>query len=142
MSPKIPQAAAVVLVKGSKTYISKRINSSTYQNYWQNPGGKLEAGETPLQAIVRETKEETGLNLAAKRFLSLAYQIITGEAGKKYGVTTFIVKLESRERPKRTEKKHSSWKAVNLADIMKMGPLVPALESQIPKINELVEQLA
>jgi len=138
MKKTIPQAAAVVLVKGDKTYVSKRLGSSTYQNYWQNPGGKLEDGETALQAIVRETKEETGLNLAAKRFFNLAYQIITGEAGKKYGVTTFLVQLESKERPKRTEKKHSGWKAVKLADIMAVGPLVPALQSQLPKISEVL----
>jgi mutator protein MutT len=32
-------------------------------NTWCIPGGKLNSGETPLQAIVREVEEETGLHL-------------------------------------------------------------------------------
>jgi len=28
---------------------------------WQLPGGRLEPGETPAQAVIREVKEETGL---------------------------------------------------------------------------------
>ena len=33
-------------------------------NLWQVAGGKVEKGESSLQAVLRETKEETGLDLA------------------------------------------------------------------------------
>ena len=32
-------------------------------NIWNLPGGGLEKGETPWQGIIREVKEETGLNI-------------------------------------------------------------------------------
>lgn len=32
-------------------------------NDWGLPGGKMDPGETPLEAIARETKEETGLEI-------------------------------------------------------------------------------
>ena len=32
--------------------------------YWNGPGGKIEAGETALEACIRETKEEVGIDVA------------------------------------------------------------------------------
>jgi mutator protein MutT len=34
-----------------------------FPNHWTLPGGKVEKGESPEQAIVREVKEEIGLDL-------------------------------------------------------------------------------
>ena len=138
MPAQIPQAAAVVLTKGKSTFVCKRLKTPTYNNHWQNPGGKLEDGETPLQAIVRETREETGLDLPESRFKTLAYQTIVGETGKKYGVTTFVVTLKRQERPKRTEEKHGPWRAVMLAKLKELELLVPALRQQLPKLQKLV----
>ncbi len=36
---------------------------------WEFPGGKVDFGETPEEAIVREIKEETGVNVRVKRLL-------------------------------------------------------------------------
>ena len=34
-----------------------------YKNYWSFPGGIIDAGETPREAAMRETREETGLTV-------------------------------------------------------------------------------
>ena len=38
----------------------------TGQDHWDLPKGGLDAGETPLEAALRETREETGLSLDAE----------------------------------------------------------------------------
>ena len=45
-------------------YLSKRLqkNKEMY-DLWQSPGGKVEKGETSAQAAIRETLEETGLQI-------------------------------------------------------------------------------
>lgn len=37
------------------------IVKSSYKNHWTAPGGVIDEGETPLQAVVRETQEEIGV---------------------------------------------------------------------------------
>lgn len=39
------------------------------REYWTLPGGGVESGETPHEAVVREVKEETGLDARVRRFL-------------------------------------------------------------------------
>ena len=43
----------------------------TGQNHWDLPKGGIDAGETPLDAALRETREETGLRLDAAALVEI-----------------------------------------------------------------------
>ena len=49
------------------------------QNHWDLPKGGIDAGETPLQAALRETFEETGLRLHAEALFELGRIKYTGK---------------------------------------------------------------
>ncbi len=53
---------AVALVRHEgRLLIGRRGNDGPLAGYWEFPGGKVEPGETPAEAAVRECLEETGL---------------------------------------------------------------------------------
>ena len=55
-----PTGACVILTKEDKILgVTRKYNHSD----WGLPGGKLDPGETALEAIIRESKEETGLDI-------------------------------------------------------------------------------
>ncbi len=60
-------AAAVILDRDKNIFLVK----STYQRFhpWGLPGGSLEYGEHPEKAVVREVREETGLNVCIEKLL-------------------------------------------------------------------------
>lgn len=49
-----------ILIKRTKI---KRGKPNSLPEYWDIPGGMVEQGETPQQAVVRETKEEVNLDV-------------------------------------------------------------------------------
>jgi ADP-ribose pyrophosphatase YjhB (NUDIX family) len=60
-------AAAVIFDENKNILLVK----STYQRFhpWGLPGGSLEYGEHPEEAVIREVWEETGLNISIERLL-------------------------------------------------------------------------
>lgn len=51
--------------------ITRRPGDSVLGGYWEFPGGKVEAGETPRQAAIRELSEEIGIQVEPVKSLTV-----------------------------------------------------------------------
>jgi 8-oxo-dGTP diphosphatase len=60
-------AAAIVVSEGRVLMVRRRVSEG--QLSWQFPAGEVEPGEAREDAAVRETQEETGLDVAAVKLL-------------------------------------------------------------------------
>ncbi len=62
-SPPVHVAAAVIRDARGRILLTKRPEHLHQGGLWEFPGGKLDPGETIGQALVREIREELGLQL-------------------------------------------------------------------------------
>ena len=54
---KTVRVVAAIIIENSKVFATQR-GYGEFKDGWEFPGGKIEQGETPEEAIVREIKEE------------------------------------------------------------------------------------
>jgi 8-oxo-dGTP diphosphatase len=55
--------ASVLILGPDESTVLIHDETKPSPRYWKFPGGKKEFGETPFTTAVRETKEETGLDI-------------------------------------------------------------------------------
>ncbi len=68
-------SAGILMDSKSRVLIAQRPTDKPFGGWWEFPGGKLEPGETPCQALRREIHEETGAHIVSvERFMRLRYK--------------------------------------------------------------------
>ena len=67
MSRRLVVGAAVV--RDGRLLAARRTTPPATAGRWELPGGKVDAGETPEDALVREVEEELGCRVAVLRWL-------------------------------------------------------------------------
>ena len=86
-----------VIVKEGKIALIKRGNEPS-RGKWTIPGGLVELGESPEQAVVRETKEETGLNVDNPSLIDVVSNVDLDEKGRvkyHYIIIDYLVHLKA-----------------------------------------------
>jgi 8-oxo-dGTP diphosphatase len=57
----------------NKILLSKRPEKKHLSGFWEFPGGKVEEGETPEKALIREVKEELNIDINNKCIAPLSF---------------------------------------------------------------------
>lgn len=63
MTKQVDVAAAVMLRPDGSFLLGQRAPGTFYPGYWEFPGGKVEPGEAPRDALIRELQEELGIEV-------------------------------------------------------------------------------
>lgn len=86
------RAVCVMIMRDGKHLAISRRNDSSR---WGLVGGKVDPGETDLQAIVRETQEEIGFHLDPQHLVPVFEEICEGAVS--YTTVTFLYTAEGPE---------------------------------------------
>ncbi len=65
---KTIEVVAAIIRKGDKVFATQR-GYGDFKDWWEFPGGKIEPGEKPEEALVREIQEELSTEISVDKFL-------------------------------------------------------------------------
>ena len=65
---KTIEVVAAIIRKGDKIFATQR-GYGDFKDWWEFPGGKMETGETPEEALMREIREELDTEIHIDKFL-------------------------------------------------------------------------
>ncbi|MBP3788896.1 MAG: (deoxy)nucleoside triphosphate pyrophosphohydrolase [Prevotella sp.] len=62
------EVVAAIIRKGEKVFATQR-GYGEWKDWWEFPGGKIEQGESPEEALCREIREELSAEISVERFV-------------------------------------------------------------------------
>ena len=62
------EVVAAIIRKGDKIFATQR-GYGEWKDWWEFPGGKMEEGESPEEALVREIREELSTEISVEELL-------------------------------------------------------------------------
>ena len=66
---KTIEVVAAIIRRGDKLFATQR-GYGEWKDWWEWPGGKVEAGESPEQALAREIREELDTEIRVDKYLT------------------------------------------------------------------------
>ena len=98
----IEASVGIIFNESFQLLMAERPQSKTWSGWWEFPGGKIESGETPLEALKRELKEEIGISVIdaekwiVRKYAYEDYEVIL----HFYKVTQWSGNIEAKEEQK------------------------------------------
>ena len=101
-------ALALQRASDGRYLLAKRSPGSSGAGQWEFPGGKIEAGETQVQALLREIAEELSISLPAQKLTFVANHIFQYPQ-KKIHLYLWTLKMDYVPEIQLTEHDEVTW---------------------------------
>lgn len=120
----IPTVECLITYKDQVLLQKRSPTSKKFPNYWIGPGGHVDSNEDFLTAAIRETYEETRVEIKENEISLRAVAIGRHEDRQEvYMALFFVVKL--RKKPKISASDEGSNRWMSIAKAMKMKKIFP-----------------
>lgn len=117
----------IAMDKGRLLLIQR--SRAPYAGMWSIPGGKLNRGETLEQALAREMREETGLDIEVTRYAGLLESIFPDGRDDHYVILDYFVEVLGGELKAADDAADARWFELDMVRTLTTTPmLVESLE--------------
>lgn len=116
-----------IMDKEGRIFLTRRSMEKRYApGKWENPAGHVQAGETPVYAVIRELSEETGLDVSEEQITLLGCSCNWPYLGRDYGVHMDVDLSEVRFQ--KGETCGAKWVTfTEFVDMIKAGEFAPSM---------------
>ncbi len=116
------RVVCAVVCRGGKVFVARRGPNMRDPGGWEFPGGKVEAGETDVQALLREIREELGWAIAVGPHLG---DSVLAWPERRLCLVAYAATAAGE--PQLREHDRGDWKMVNELDDLLWAPADPPL---------------
>ena len=104
-----PPTTVQAWIEHGGTYLILKRNEEPFAGEWDLPGGFVEMGESPAEAVVREVAEETGLTVAPTEIIG-AFTSAYGDSGRHTVDIAYLCRVGGGAfELDRVEKSDAAW---------------------------------
>lgn len=130
-------SADALLFRGDELLLELRPpHATSYAGQWDTPGGRVEAGETTDAALVREMREELGIELLEALLVAVVDHRDDG-SGKLCRHFCYLLLRWSGE-PRAAEGQHLEWKRADRLRAQARGESGERLAQLVPELVDLL----
>jgi len=125
--------SAILLDGGNRIFMTKRPEDKIYPGFWEFPGGKIEAGESPEEALIREMKEEVDVDISPGDLTP--FEFISHNYPEFHVIVLLYICRKWTGTPKPLENQKLAWESLENA---LNYSLLPANDGVIERLKQVL----
>lgn len=132
MSSKRVRVVGAIIRRNNTVFAARRNPDRSAGGLWEFPGGKIETGETPEEALARELREELDIEISVG---ALVDQSVSEVAGTTIELSCYTAELQGAEPTASTDHDAMAWVGLHELEQLEWAP------GDIPIIERLPQTL-
>lgn len=115
---RVEVAIGILVDRQQRALVARRPQGKGYEGYCEFPGGKIEAGESTREALIRELREELGIETDRENWQTFYRE----DRDKNLLLTFFLACSKETYRPQSLENQPFFWQPVAELDAALFPP--------------------
>ena len=123
------EVVGAAIIEGNKVLATQRSEIMKLPLKWEFPGGKIQKGETHEEALIRELREELGIDISVGNFIAKGSSVVDDRLINLYVYSAKILKGTPQAR------EHARIVWMDIEEIMKLD----WAEADLPACKQLLK---